>query len=275
MANLPEDEAIEIVFKAIALSDRLSEEWVLKGGNALKKVFRSPRASMDLDFTDVNVVSNESEETLETFLDELVGELNDNLAKHVGPSSYEDLVVQSTHIKPANVDFREHPAFTIKVGYSKRGDREPPYNPVVKLEITLNDTICEDQPYMVNGGELKVCSLNDIIAEKLRSLIQQKEEIRNRYRPNDVFDIWFFHTHLRKQFDYEKISRFLIEKSEGKFDLGLVRKRIFIQDPEIKERASVDFEDIEGRVEGTDRFPSYEEAFEEVLTVVRKLSIPD
>jgi predicted nucleotidyltransferase component of viral defense system len=275
MANLPEDEAIEIVFKAIALSDRLSEEWVLKGGNALKKAYHSPRASVDLDFTEVSVVSNESEETLETFLEEVVKELNEHLDKLVGPSSYEDLVVQSTQIKPANVDFREHPAFTIKVGYSKRGDREPPYIPVVKLEITLNDTICEDQPYMVDGGEIKVCSLNDIIAEKLRSLIQQKEDVRNRYRPNDVFDIWFFHTRLPGQFDYEKISRFLIEKSKGKFDIALVRKSTFSEDPEIKERASVDFEDIEGRVEEIDRFPTFEEAFEEVLTVVNKLTIPD
>ena len=275
MPHFPEDDAIEIVFKAIALSDRLSEEWVLKGGNALKKAYRSPRASADLDFTELTVTSNESEETLATFLDQVVDELNENLNKLVGPSDYEDLVVQSTQINPPNVDSREHPAFTIKVGYTKREGRDSPYNAVVKLEITLNDTICEDQPYIIDGGEIKVCSLNDIIAEKLRSLIQQKEEVRNRYRPNDVFDIWFFHTHLPQQFDYEKIARFLIEKSEGKFDIDLITKSTFIEDEEIKQRASVDFEDIEGRVEEIDRFPTFEEAFEEVLAVVRNLSIPD
>jgi len=275
MPNLPEEEAIEVVFKAIALSEKLSEEWVLKGGNALKKVFRSPRASVDLDFTEVSVVSNESEETLQVFLSEIVEELGDNLNKLQDQSRFEDLVIQRTEIKPANVDFREHPAFEIKVGYSKRKDREPPYPDVVKLEITLNDTICEYRPFTVDEGDIKVCSLNDIIAEKLRSLIQQKEEIRNRSRPNDVFDIWFFHTRLPDQFDYEKISQFLVEKSKGKFDEQLVRKRTFIKDEEIREKAAVDFEDIEERVADIDDFPTFEEAFDEVLRVVEKLTIPD
>lgn len=52
MPNLPDDKAIDIVFKAIARSNKLSQVWILKGGNALKRVYRSPRASVDLDFTE-------------------------------------------------------------------------------------------------------------------------------------------------------------------------------------------------------------------------------
>src|SRR5699024_7143329 len=250
-------------------------EWILKGGNALKKVFHSPRASVDLDFTEKTVVSNESEVTLRQLLAEVVQELDENLQKLVRSSSFEALVIQRTEIKPVNVDYREHPAFEIKVGYSKRRDRNQPYPDVVKLEITLNDTVCEDEPYLIDGSELKVCSLNDIIAEKLRSLIQQKKAIRNRSRPNDVFDIWFFHTHLPSQFDYKKIATFLVKKSEGKVDRQLVTKSTFIEDEEIKEKAAVDFEDIAERVGVIDRFPTFEEAYTEVLAVVKKLPIPD
>jgi predicted nucleotidyltransferase component of viral defense system len=275
MPNLPEDEAIEVVFKAIALSDKLSNSWVLKGGNALKKVFKSPRASVDLDFTEKDTITNEDEKTLNEFLETACEDLNDKLQQVVSASKFEDLVVQSKQIKPRNVSFlRDHPAFEVKVGYSLRDDREPPYMDAVKLEISLNDVVCEDQLYEVDGGTIKVCSLNDIIAEKLRSLIQQKEEVRNRSRPNDVFDIWFYHTRLEYLFNYEKISEFIIKKGKAKFDESLIKKSTFTEDQELRQKAQVGFEEIEERVANVD-FPSFEEAYTEVVRVVKKLSIPD
>jgi predicted nucleotidyltransferase component of viral defense system len=87
MANLPDDQAIDIVFKAIALSEELSQELVLKGGNALKKVFRSPRASVDLDFTDRTTLSKASEGTLQKFLDACCQELDSKLKELIVPSS--------------------------------------------------------------------------------------------------------------------------------------------------------------------------------------------
>lgn len=274
MPNVPDDEAIDIVFKAIALSDKLSEELVLKGGNALKRVFHSPRASVDLDFTDRKTISNEREDVLQEFLEEFCRELDANLTELLPDTIYEDLYVQSTQIKPPNVDLRDTPAFEIKIGYTRRTDRQRPYPDVVKLEITLNDVICEDQPHQVDGGEIDVCSLNDIIAEKLRSLIQQKEAIRDRSRPNDVFDIWFYHTRLEELFDYEKITEFLKEKSAAKFDLSFVRKAVFVDEGEVKEKARDGFDQIEETVSGI-TFPSFEEAWEEVLAVIEQLDIPD
>src|SRR5699024_1642558 len=251
MPHLPDDEAINMVFKAIALSDKLREELVLKGGNALKKVFHSPRASTDLDFTYNIPGSNKDQATLEGFLDVFCRELDESLEQLIPDSPYEAFHVQSTKIRPPNVDFlRSRPAFEIKVGYSTRSDREGPYSDHVKLEISLNDIVCEDQIHEVDGGQIKVCSLNDIIAEKLRSLIQQKEAIRDRYRPNDVFDIWFYHTRLKDHFNYRKIAEFLKKKSALKFDISFVRKAAFVDEDEIKERARDGFDQIEETVSG-------------------------
>lgn len=271
MANLPEDDAIITVFRAIALSDDLSNELVLKGGNALKYIFNSPRASVDLDFTEVTSYSNISEEELNRLLKNLCDQLDESLHQVKKPVSFTDLLVQSSTVKPANVDYRENPAFEIKIGYSKSKDRTPPYPDVVKLEITLNDIICENIPYEVDGKNIRVCSLDDIVAEKLRALIQQKT--RNRFRPGDVFDIWFFHTRLKHRFNYDKISDFLVKKSEGKIDLSLVRKATFSSD-DVRERAKEGFEEVEERVSGI-TFPTFEEAYKQVLVLVEKLSIPD
>lgn len=271
MANPPEDDAIITVFRAIALSDDLSNELVLKGGNALKYIFKSPRASVDLDFTEVTNYSNISDEELNNLLENLCDQFDECLRQIKKPGSYTDLLVQSSKVKPANVDYRENPAFEIRIGYSKSKDRTPPYPDVVKLEITLNDIICENIPYEIDGKKIRVCSLNDIIAEKLRALIQQKT--RNRFRPGDVFDIWFFHTRLKRRFNYDKISDFLIKKSEGKVDRSFVRKATFSSE-EVKGRAKEGFEEVEERVSGI-IFPTFEEAYKQVLALVEKLSIPD
>src|SRR5699024_1279804 len=150
MANFPDDEAIDIVFKTIALSDKLSKELVLKGGNALKKVFDSPRASTDLDFSNKNLFSNKDEATLQNLLDAFCQELDENLKKLIPDSTYEDFYVQLTEITPPNVDFiRSWHAFEIKLGYSTRPYREGPYSDHVKLEISFNDIVCEDQIHEV------------------------------------------------------------------------------------------------------------------------------
>lgn len=271
MPNLPEDQAIVTVFRAIAISDKLSKEWILKGGNALKYVFNSPRASVDLDFTERTIYSNVGEEELKNLLDDLCRDLQECLDKVRTGEYFEDMNIQSSQIKPANVEKRETPAFEIKIGYSKIKDRSPPYPDVVKLEITLNDIICEDIPHEIDGRQIQVGSLNDIISEKLRALIQQKT--RDRFRPGDVFDIWFFSSKLNHLLEYDKISTFLKKKSEEKLDIDLLKKSTFSSE-EIKERAKEGFEEVEERVLGVE-FPSFEDAYNEVLNLVNKLSIPD
>lgn len=270
MPNIPENEAIIMVFRAIAISDKLSSEWVLKGGNALKYVFQSPRASVDLDFTEMDNYSGVAEEELQGLLDKLCQELDRCLHEVNQSGTYADIRVQSSEIKPANVELRENPAFEIKIGYSKKADRSSPYSDVVKLEITLNDIICETTQHEIDGNRIQSSTLNDIIAEKLRALIQQIS--RNRYRPGDIFDIWFFHTHLQHLFDYDKISDYLLRKSVDKIDRGQVTKSVLLSD-DVKKRAEEGFDNVEERVTGID-FPTFEEAYSEYEKVVNKLTIP-
>ncbi|TVP98517.1 MAG: hypothetical protein EA359_18180 [Balneolaceae bacterium] len=271
MANFPEENAIITVFKAIAQSERLRNELVLKGGYALKHVYNSPRASVDLDFTEVENLSNKPDEQLQKLLVEISSELNESLKSVMNEFNFTDMLVQSSSVEPAKRELREHPSLEIKIGYSRKRDGSPPYSDVVKLEISLNDIICEHQYFQQGVNLLRVSSFNDIIAEKLRAILQQIE--RDRYRPRDVFDIWFFHKRAPQIFDYDKISRFLKIKSEGKLPAGMINKQAFHSD-EIKKRSSQDYSSLNETIHGIS-LPLFEVAFAEVLNVVDRLSIPD
>jgi predicted nucleotidyltransferase component of viral defense system len=271
MANFPEEHAIITVFKAIAHSERLRDELILKGGYALKHIYRSPRASVDLDFTETGNYSGEPDETLQNLLKEITDELDKHLKAVMHEHLFTDMLVQSASVEPAKRDVREHPSLEIKIGYSRKKIGAAPYSDVVKLEISLNDVVCEYQFFQEGESRLRVSSLNDIIAEKLRALLQQVE--RDRYRPRDVFDIWFFHTKASHLFDYKKISTFLIEKSKGKLKSEFVRKEVF-QSEEVMNRASQDYSSLKDTVSGIP-LPSFEEAYSEVMKLVKKLSIPD
>ena len=82
-----------------------------------------------------------------------------------------------------------------------------------------------------------------------------------------------FHTNASHLFDYKKISKFLIEKSKGKLNPDMVRKHMYHTE-EVKKRASQDYVSLKDTVSGIP-LPPFDDAFQEVLNVVEKLSIPD
>ena len=85
------------------------------------------------------------------------------------------------------------------------------------MEISFNDVVSEtilmrfgDAP----AGGLLVCTLDDIVAEKLRAILQQV--IRNRTRPQDVYDVARAFRNDRNRLDLDKIRIYLRAKSEAR-----------------------------------------------------------
>lgn len=272
MPHLPEEQAILAVLEALDADPELSSNYVLKGGNALRFAFYGRRASVDLDFSSRKTYTHQSEEETQSVLADFTDRLNRTLKEVAPQHEFAQMVVQSTDILPPNRPYREFPALQISVGYSRRSDRDPPFNEAVKLEVTLNETVCEEEYVPVSeGATLHVCSLNDIIAEKLRSLLQQP--IRNRQRPADVYDIWFYMDRLSQRLDPERISRFLQEKCEDRDNITLSKEAFW--DPEIQRRANTDWEQIAERLPADEELPTFDGAFAVVRRLVEQLDIPE
>ena len=276
MPHLPDDAAIYAVLHALSLDEKLHEQFVLKGGNALRLAYKSPRSSVDVDFSSKETFPDQPDDKTQVLLEDIKERLNRALENVAPIYDFEVLVIQSTDIHPGNHDPREFPALEIKVGYSELEDRDPPFSDVVKLEITLNEVVCADEYVLVDSGsadeiDLHVSGLDDIIAEKLRSLLQQVE--RNRNRPGDVYDIWFFTTRVGAVLSKENIATYLQRKSQDRLSVDKVTPDMFT-DPEVRERASIGFEDIASRLPDGETLPPFDEAFDHVIDFVKSLDLP-
>lgn len=270
MPNLPEDRAIRALLHVLASDSTLKESYVLKGGNALKHVFNGPRSSVDVDLSAVSPTSNQLEKDTEEALKDFCERLSKSLAEVGARFGYAQMLVQSSKVLPPNENPRTFPAFEVKVGYTEREDRDPPYSDVVKLEVSLNEIVCDAEYVEVENAEVHVSSLNDIVSEKLRALLQQV--VRNRNRPNDVFDIWFYTTKARSALDATRISNFLKRKCSDEQKMGFVTRRMFYH-PEVRIRAAEGYDSIRDRLVASTPFPDFEEAFNQVLVFVESLDL--
>ena len=168
--------------------------------------------------------------------------------------------------------------YTAKVGYALPGDTRnrtrleqgQPSMLVIPIEISINEPIGADRSVALTGTEaLRVSTPEDIVAEKLRAFLQQKGEIRNRYRPQDLLDI----SHLlqnRQHLNLDAVSRFLLEKAEAR-NVG-VSKGAF-RNPELASRAGYGYEQLRDTVR--ENFVEFDEALELLYGLVDQLDIPE
>jgi len=240
----------------------------LKGGNALRFVYGSPRSTIDLDFTADPSVQDDEE-----VIQGLVAQAISRADSQHGVK----MRVQRIRRNPTRRPFSTFPTYSVTVAYQLPGDRlyagfesyQSPLPQVVRLEISLNDKVCEVQVVRLDPrrrSRLAVCTLEDILAEKLRSILQQVP--RKRHRRQDVFDIARYVRVRGTELDLVKISRFLIEKAAVR---GVeVTKRAY--GGEAKSRAQADYDKLEEQL--ADEFIPFEHAWELLADLVESLDIP-
>jgi hypothetical protein len=130
---------------------------------------------------------------------------------------YPDLMcaVQSFKYFPKGEDFpkTDGPAIKIKVGYARRGSKQQPHFEkgqavdVLEVDISFKEPVGAIQVVRLSdtGGVVRAYSLWDLMAEKIRALLQQ--EARNRYRRQDIYDIDALLNHF--SLDEDEKSRLL------------------------------------------------------------------
>jgi predicted nucleotidyltransferase component of viral defense system len=173
------------VLQSIAGSQILSSALVFKGGNALDFIWQPNRSTIDLDFS-----SRDSGLTVER-----IGAFFEPSLQRVSTASGTLYRLQRLEQQPPG-EGRSFITFNVSVGYALADDlrnqqriREGKHSRAnIPVEISLNEPICAAEEIdLASANLLQVSTQEDIIAEKLRALLQQVP--RNRTRPQDVLDI--------------------------------------------------------------------------------------
>ena len=251
-----------VILNCVASHAITRQGMVLKGGNALRFAYQSPRSTKDLDFTADTVAIPDDADQLRVLLDKALAfaERRFNVKAKC----------QRVKRNPKRPD-ATRPTYDIAVGYVLPSDRyfhnfeNRDVSTVIPLEVTINDLVCDTAEWEDIKG-LRVCSLEDIMAEKLRSLLQQKTRNRNRWQ--DVYDICTFAR--RAAFDRTKIADFLQRKSSIR-EIE-VRKSNF--DDEIRDRAAFDY-DAHVATQAPRDIISFNDAWRAVKSLVESLDIPE
>ena len=168
----------------------------LKGGTGIRKAYIGEyRFSDDLDFTLLEEINKER-------LEILIKESVKNVKEESGINFSEDIRSQEND-NGFEIDIyfqimqRGESRTRIKIDVTKYGNEE------ILLPLNMKEII---HPYSDNlKAKIKVCSLEEIIAEKVRSLFQ-------RTRPRDLYDVWY----LRDRVDQRKVLDIFLRKCEFK-----------------------------------------------------------
>ncbi len=268
-ARYLERQATEVLLNALGMVERLGSKIFLKRGALMGIVYGSPRQTADLDFT------TSLQPTL-TIARDIRDQLDAMIPRAAARLGYPGIVcrVQSIAHRPRSDHFADanFPALKIKVGYAPRGslqerllDRRRCAN-VVELDISFNEAVGAVKAIRLgrDGATIRVYSLPDLIAEKLRALLQQVT--RNRYRRQDVYDI----AHLLRHYHPSAAERAHL--------LALFRRKCAsrhieaddasLSDPEVVWRAKADWNTLALEL---GEVPPFDDCFQSVESLYRSL----
>ena len=257
------------VLRSIAAVRSLREGLVLKGGNALDFVWQPNRSTVDLDFSvdHTSTLATPDAQTLLTLLKRglpvATTRLGDMLAVH--------------RVQPNPRGTEKHfVTFEARIGYAlpdenrlrQRMAQGEPSTHAIKLDISLNEPIGAASLISLDPHlQLRVATVEDIVAEKLRALLQQP--IRNRQRRQDLLDIAVL-LRATSELDREQITTFLIAKAAAR---EVPVTRAAFHDSEVVRRASEGYAELEATTRVM--FVPFVEALALLHDFVAELYIPE
>ena len=255
------------ILRAIATSRRLRAVIALKGGNALDFVWHPNRSTLDLDFSAENSIRPEEEP--ETWMIDLLQRAFDRSTSSLG-TTYR---IQRFRRQPPGED-KTFVSLNANVAFALQDEQRlqqriragEPLSRIIPIEISLNEVVCSTEEVEIDAMRtLRVCTVDDIIAEKMRALLQQT--IRNRVRSQDLLDIAVL---LRShEVRPEVVAGFLLRKAAAR-DVPVSRSAF--RNPEVVQRARQDYAALQVTVRYT--FIEFDDALCEFLRFVDRLDIP-
>ena len=214
---LERDYILSWILAGISRVETLQENLIFKGGTALKKCyFGDYRFSEDLDFTALAIAPKGN--SLEKSIQEACKHTIQLLDKYVPVEIIcERYTEQKSH--PAGQE-----AFTIRTRFPWH--RTPQAR--VMIEVTVEEQVLrpiQQRSILHTYGEplkatVSVYALEEIIAEKLRAILQHVQKLKergwSRSRARDYYDIWRILNTYKNQLDFTNFYVLLHEKCAAK-----------------------------------------------------------
>ena len=210
---LERDYLLSWVLAGITQVEALRETLVFKGGTALKKCyFGDYRFSEDLDFTAVGSVPTDA--AMESAMQEVCA----RAVKLLDPYVPIEIVCER------HVERMPHPggqeAFDIRARFPWH--RQPQAHVMVEIAVDepllkppLRRSVLHDYGEPL-AAQVPVYSLEEIVAEKLRAILQHVRALERRgwvrSRARDYYDLWRILGEYRTQLDLTGFPAFLREK---------------------------------------------------------------
>lgn len=233
-------QAVHLILSAIANSHRLAPLMVMKGGSLLAIRYNSPRFTKDIDFSTTDVFSKSEVPIFLVDLDEAL--LTTNADNEYGLR----LRVQSTSLNPQAEQNPTFPTLRIKIGYAKLSEPNQLKQlnvkkaaQVVSIDYSYNEWSTGIEQQSIDGGQLSMYGLHDLIAEKFRSVLQQVERQRKRYQ--DIYDLFLLlDGHNFSEADKADILSKLYEASSAR--VGIAPSEASLRDPEVISLSRADYD---------------------------------
>jgi len=265
-----ERQAIEVFLSTLGMVEPYKNQMFLKGGILMAVAYESPRNTGDVD---LSTTADPEEGIAEGIKDALDAAFPSVCADLGYPTMM--CAVQSFKYFPKGERFPKNqgPAIKMKIGYALRGSAQQRHFDERRSPTTLEVDVSFKEPIgaiqLLNFKEtdksVKAYSLVSLMAEKFRALLQQ--EIRNRYRRQDVYDLYSLI--IRFPLDEDEKGRLLEILKEKCVARGIIADRNSLEQEPIVERAKADWSTMELEI---GEIPDFDVCFREVNALYKSLA---
>lgn len=259
-------QASHVILRAVASDERLRTSMIIKGGTLLGIRYGSTRATTDIDFSTEKKLSEIDLEVFEKTLNDAMDLVESSLNYGI------KCKLQSKKTEPnAQGTF---PTIKMKVAYCLRSnashmkrldEKNSPL--VIAIDYSFNEKSYNVEMLQFEDEEIQAYDICDLLAEKLRSILQQ--EVRNRSREQDIYDVNYLLTTIYPltTVEKEKVHSSLIRKSQGK-DIDYLLNANGIDDENIHRRSKEKYHLLEATVK---ELPDFDESYARVIDFFKSL----
>ncbi len=262
-------EAVHTVLLAVARSPNLQPQMVMKGAVLLALRYESTRYTRDIDFSTKQLFSQFNE-------GDFLQEFNKRLALAVEELDYElDCRIQSVKVRPRR-DEASFQTLTLKVGYAYKGTKKHSHlmasncPDVLEIDYSFNEVTEQiDRLQISDDTVIHTYSFTDLIAEKLRAIIQQ--EIRGRVRRQDSYDVYrLLSRHPIRDERQRKAVLKTLESKAASRDLPIAKHSL--SNPKVVERSKREYHHLQQEIE--EDLPPFEKVYGRVQKFYESLPWP-